>query len=114
MTKIVGEAWGSRRTKRPSAAAELGANGEVVGDGAMDNNGGRIDQGAKLDDGDGLRAALELLERGRRLRPAAKPSGSGAVFCCDNGGGLTRLVGGQCQPCPFRLFIRTGAGIEAP
>ena len=84
--KIAGEAWGSRRTKRPSAAAELGANGEVVGDGAMDNNGGRIDQGAKLDDGDGLRAALELLERGRRLRPAAKPSGSGAVFCCDNGG----------------------------
>ena len=26
----------------------------------------------------------------------------------------TGLVGGRCQPCPFRLFIRMGAGIEAP
>ena len=86
MTEIAGEARGSRRTKRPSAAAELGASGEVAGDDAMDNDGGRIDRGAKLDDGDGLRAALKLLERGRKLRPAAEPSGSDEPFCCDNGG----------------------------
>ena len=114
MTEIVEEARGSRRTKRSSATAEFEASNEVVGDDAMDNGGGWIVRGAKLYDGNGLRAALKLLGRGRKLRPAAEPSGSGEAFCCDNGGGLTRLVGGQRQPCPFRLFIRTGAGIEAP
>ena len=71
----------------------------MVGDDAMDNGGGRVVRGAKLDDGNGLRAALKLLGRGRKLRaalkllgrgrklrPAAEPSGSDEAFCCDNGG----------------------------
>ena len=75
MTEIVEEARGSRRTKRSSAAAEFEASNEVVDDDAVVNGGGRIDRGARLDDGNDLWAALKLLGRGRKVRPAAEPSG---------------------------------------
>ena len=75
MTEIVEEVRGSRRTKRSSAVAEFEASNEVVDDDAMVNGGGRIVRGARLDDGEDLLAAPELLGRRRKVRLAAEPSG---------------------------------------
>ena len=47
----------------------------MVGDDAMDNDGGRIVRGAKLDDGNGLRAALKLLETGAEVATGGRALG---------------------------------------
>ena len=59
--EFVGEARASRRAKRSSAAAEFVVNGEVVDGDAVDDDGGCVGCGTRLDDGEGLQAAPKLL-----------------------------------------------------
>ena len=59
---FAGEARASRRAKKFPAAARFEVNGEVAdGDAVDDADGGYVDCGARVDDGESSQAAPELL-----------------------------------------------------